>query len=577
MENIYSTELMDAIRDFRKARQKAAMQDILFRLTGQQPDLLSFDEIRQKFRPESSAMLGLQDVPLDAIVGSVDRYHDFNRNYLPRLDSDQSRWAGIMAAQMGPTGLPPIDLYKLGDVYFVVDGNHRVSVARQVEMKTIQAYVTEFRPKVPLQPGDRPDDIIIKAEYADFLEKTALDHLRPGANFMVTTPGRYWVLETQIEAHRYWMENTGGQPVPFQAAVTDWYDNNYKPTIDLIREKGILRDFPGRTETDMYLWIFKHQNELKHRLGWVVDAESAASDLLSEQSPATEKKLARLGDRLRNSLIPDSLETGPAPGQWRREWLEVRPRDRLFANILLLVNDQAASQVAMTQALAIASWEQSQIYGIHITANSGEGDNSAAAETLFNRSCREAQVAGQLAVTHGDPVDEFIDRGRWVDLIVIHPGQLSGPEGPDMVSYPLRSLIQRSPRPVLVIRQAQEKFRKVLVGFDGSPKSKEGLYVAVYLAQRHQTELVVLTVTQEDSSPSRLDAICDYLATQPVEATHLVRQGSVADIMLATAAEQQCDLIIMGGFGHRSLLSTVLGSTVDGVLARSPGPVLICR
>ena len=102
-----------------------------------------------------------------------------------------------------PTGVPPIDVYQIGDSYFVMDGNHRVSVARQMGATYIEAYVTECRTRVPLSPDDDPNDLIVKAEYADFLENTKLDQIRPEVDLQVTTPGQYWELETHIEAHRF--------------------------------------------------------------------------------------------------------------------------------------------------------------------------------------------------------------------------------------------------------------------------------------------------------------------------------------------------------------------------------------
>ena len=152
--------------------------------------MLSYEDVRQKLRAYGSSERGLQDIPLDAIVGSVGRYNDFTRDFLPRLDVNKDRWARVMAASNKMAGLPPIDVYKIGDVYFVQDGNHRVSVARQLGSRTIQAYVTEVQTRVPMSPDTRPDDMIVKAEYAGFLERTRLDELRPEADLSVTIPSQ---------------------------------------------------------------------------------------------------------------------------------------------------------------------------------------------------------------------------------------------------------------------------------------------------------------------------------------------------------------------------------------------------
>ena len=248
-------KFVSALDDFRRARNQAFMKELVARITGESIELLSYEDVRQKLRAYASSERGLQDIPLDAIVGSVGRYHDFTRDFLPRGEVNQDRWARVRAASEGMAGLPPIDVYKIGDVYFVQDGNHRVSVARQLGAKSIQGFVTEVQTRVPISPDIRPDDLIVKAEYARFLEHTHLDELRPQADLSVTVPGQYPILEDHIAVHRYYMGIEQKRSIPNDEAVADWYDNIYLPTVQAIREAGILRNFPNRTETDLYLWL----------------------------------------------------------------------------------------------------------------------------------------------------------------------------------------------------------------------------------------------------------------------------------------------------------------------------------
>ena len=112
------------------------------------------------------------------------------------------RWARVKTAIESPIGVPPIELYRIGNAYFVLDGNHRVSVLRRMGATQAQAYVTEVQTRVPLSPYDSPDDLILKAEYAEFLDRTKLDEQRPHADLRVTSPGRYAGIEEEIEAHR---------------------------------------------------------------------------------------------------------------------------------------------------------------------------------------------------------------------------------------------------------------------------------------------------------------------------------------------------------------------------------------
>src|SRR5690554_1406858 len=186
---------IEAREDFRRARRQAALEELMARLRGRSPRLLSYDEVRRQVGERSRIRRGLQDVPLDAIVGSVGRYEDFTRTFLPRSDSMQERWARVKAVATELEGWQPIEVYKLGDAYFVSDGNHRVSVARQMGLETIPAYVTEIKTRVPLTPDVDLEELVIKSRQADFLKKTALDRSRPDADLTVTDAGGYDALE----------------------------------------------------------------------------------------------------------------------------------------------------------------------------------------------------------------------------------------------------------------------------------------------------------------------------------------------------------------------------------------------
>src|SRR5512138_3988872 len=164
----------NAVVDFQEARRRASIQEILARLRGKSNQLLSYDEVAEKLKLRARAESGTRDIPLDAIVGSVGRYTDFTRTFLPRRGDDQERWARVKAAMEEDAGLPPIDVYKVGQAYFVIDGNHRVSIAKQQGAKTIEAHIIEVQTPVPFAPNTQPDDLIIKAEYTDFLEATHL-------------------------------------------------------------------------------------------------------------------------------------------------------------------------------------------------------------------------------------------------------------------------------------------------------------------------------------------------------------------------------------------------------------------
>jgi hypothetical protein len=208
-----------AVQDFRRARRKAALQEVFARFTSKSADLLSYEDVRDSLKGRKSAKQELREIPLDAIVGSVGRYKDFTRKFLPLQDIDEGRWARVKAAVMEMTGLPYIEVYQIGDVYFVLDGNHRVSVARQLGANHIQANVTEVITKVAISPDIQPDELIVKAEYADFLEFSRLDILRPEADMSVTAPGQYHKLEQQISIVRDFLSKDGKREISYEEAV----------------------------------------------------------------------------------------------------------------------------------------------------------------------------------------------------------------------------------------------------------------------------------------------------------------------------------------------------------------------
>jgi hypothetical protein len=277
------TAVAQASRHFSKARMQAFWQEVWALLTGKSIDLLRFEEVKQRLRLTDERYLGLREIPLDKIVGSVGRYRDFTRTFLPRTNAVRSRWQRLDALARGPEGFPPIEVYKVGEVYFVIDGNHRVSVARQLGAKTIEAYVTELRTPVPIDENTTEKDLIQKEAYAEFLRRTRLDVLRPEAQIILTEPDRYNQLLEHISVHRYFMGIDQQREVSWEEAVVSWYDNVYMPLVKLIREYEVLEYFPGRTEADLYAWLIKHQEAMRlYHGGEYMTPQETVADFLSK-------------------------------------------------------------------------------------------------------------------------------------------------------------------------------------------------------------------------------------------------------------------------------------------------------
>lgn len=290
----------ESAQEFTQARQQAFIEEWLNFFKGRPNDLLSFEEVKQNLRLQNSAYKGLQTIELDKIVGSTGRYRDFNRTFLPKTDQTEERWRRVDAIAH-TQGFPPIEVYKVGDVYFVRDGNHRVSVARIHKADTIEAYVIEFKTPIPITKEDDLDDILLKMERAEFFNRTHLDLLRPEQDIVFTEPGRYRLLEEHIAFHKFLKEVECQCELSYEEAVNSWYAQVYMPLIELIRTSDILKDFPERTEADLYAWLVLHRAVLEaelQALGYIPD-EALIEELKRERAT---NSFARLMGLFRNEL-----------------------------------------------------------------------------------------------------------------------------------------------------------------------------------------------------------------------------------------------------------------------------------
>src|SRR5215210_6256379 len=139
--------------DFGRARRRAFFGRIAARLRRECSRLLAFDEVGEGHLAHNRRGLGLRDVEVSKIVGSMGRHEDFDRGFMPTKASLAERWKRVDRAFHRGLDLPPVRLYKMGDSYFVEDGNHRVSVARYQGVEWIEAEVTEFQPRLSGDPG----------------------------------------------------------------------------------------------------------------------------------------------------------------------------------------------------------------------------------------------------------------------------------------------------------------------------------------------------------------------------------------------------------------------------------------
>lgn len=565
----------NALQDFRMARLQANLERIQAALTGKSADLLSYEDVREKVRARETNQRVRKDIPLDAIVGSVGRSADFTRRFFPRQETNIQRWSRVRTRVESMEGLPPIEVYQVGEVYFVIDGNHRVSVARSLDAKSIEAFVTQVETSVPLTADVDRDQLIIAERYAKFAQKTNLLEVFPKADFKMSEPGNYRVLEQQIAVHQEWM----GEGTTYQEAAVDWYQNVYCPVIQIIRQWGMMRNFPERTETDLYVWIEKHRQELIDNFGWSLEPETAAADLVEQYNQTPKKIIQRATQKLMDAVLPDALEAGPMPGEWRQKWLAKHLDEHLFRHILVAVNGQKEGWNALDLGLTFAQHEDGQIYGLHVIDEEAD-ENSLHLKSIrrvFDRHCQKAGISAELRIESGKIARAICDNARWVDLVVVSLAHPPGPQALDRLSSGFSQLLRRCPRPVLSVPESATQVERLLLAYDGSPSSQEAMFIAAYLANEWGLPLTVVTVLEDADQSEAIHHARQYLEEKNVQASYFAKEGKVGQVIQDAAKEQDCDLIIMGSYGHGPVMEIALGSTVDEILRAFKGAVIVCR
>lgn len=278
--------------EYENATARAFWQEIIGHLRGKPAQLLSFEDVRTRLRLREELYRGLQDIALDAIVGSVGRYTDFTSTFLPKNAINKERWSRIYAETQGEMGLPPIEVYQIGEVYFVRDGNHRVSVAKALGQKTIEAYVTEVDVPFCLDKATLTRQLDAAEAYMQFLDETGLRYIPLHEDLMLSEPTRYGDFIGHINLHGAVIGECEECPMSAEETASHWYENVYLPTVVLIRQHDMMAHMKGRTEADMYLWLVDHLCEL----------ERSYNGLVSDLTPALASFLSK-----RRLPVPDEL------------------------------------------------------------------------------------------------------------------------------------------------------------------------------------------------------------------------------------------------------------------------------
>jgi len=276
-----STDHLRATEDFNRARNRAILSRIQHFLNADKDNLLSLNDVKEILKPKNEVYRGMQAVPISKIIGSEGRYRDFNKYFLPRREFLRYRWESVDLAQIRDIPLPAIQLYEIGGVYFVRDGNHRVSVVGSQGGEAIDAEVTSLSTEIEMDPSMTVEELkaeVIKYEKKIFYEKTSFGELTGDTNLDFTHPGCYDVIYNHILVHKYYLNQNLQEELPFDKALVSWYNNVYCPIIKIIDEDMLCLNFPGRSPSDLYVWIVKHWDYLKKSNGLNYSVAEASRD-----------------------------------------------------------------------------------------------------------------------------------------------------------------------------------------------------------------------------------------------------------------------------------------------------------
>ena len=572
-EKPYIPSLANTAEDFRDARRRAALENIWSTLTGSSKHLIQFQQVEDQIQYEQSQKLGLVDIPLDAIVGSVSRPKDFTRKFFPREAVDPGRWQRVKIKM--DQQIHPIDVYQIDKVYFVLDGNHRVSVARQRGMVTILAYVTKIESTVPLTPDDDFEDVIIKNQQVLFRKDTGLDQLRPDLEFASSIPGSYQQLRDQITNHHLSLEMQHNYPYTYKEAVESWVEEVYLPVLQTVSQSGLLRDFPERTPTDLYLWLTQFQKELSRQYGWEIKPAAAVDSLAASYG----NRLVHRWKRLKKDLFPQSPTQPLDIGDWRRVHLMPRKEGQIFSAILVAFNGKDSGWKALEQAFTIAEIEGSSIAALHLIQEPFDPgmDHLQELRTEFRNKSSAKNLKAKLYIEGGEILETLTQRALWNDLLIFSLDHPPGDRPTARLRSGIRSLVQSCPRPLLAV-PATSEMKYGLLAFDGSPKATEALFLAAYLAEKWGIQLSVMTAMEDSATRMNpIESAREYLAARSIEAEFISKIGSPADTILEIKKELGCDFLIVGGYGYQPVMEVLFGSTLDALLRQVDVPVLICH
>jgi hypothetical protein len=247
---------------FDRARRRRAYARFARVVRGRESrDLLPLDEATRRLRPFARRYVGLRAIPVAQIVGTDSRGSDFDRDFQPRRSGLRDRWQRVERT-FPDAAFPPIVAYQLGDAYFLIDGHHRVAIARQLGMESIDAEVTELKARWHLPPDADIVELIHAEQERIFMEESGLGEIHPELRMRFSRPVGYIELLETVQLHGYHQMKAAGRVLPQAEIARDWYTNVFLPTVEAIRTEGLADVCPGATDPDQFLWVWDRRREL---------------------------------------------------------------------------------------------------------------------------------------------------------------------------------------------------------------------------------------------------------------------------------------------------------------------------
>jgi hypothetical protein len=258
----------DAQSDFARARRREVLARLVKRLRREPADVhmvLPFEEVRAALGFRGERSLGLQVIPLDSIVGTVDRSGEFDRRFRPTSRRVRHRWQRVAEAQRRGEAMPPISVYRIGDMHFVEDGHHRVSVARAQGRRDIDAYVTEVLTEVDPDAGLRLADLPLKSHQRVFYERVPL-RVDARSRIQISDPWEYGQLAEAVEAWGFRAMQGAGQFMSREEVAESWFREEYEPIVAALREARMIG--ARETETEAYMRVVAQRYFLMRTHEW---------------------------------------------------------------------------------------------------------------------------------------------------------------------------------------------------------------------------------------------------------------------------------------------------------------------